>query len=504
MCKPLVVLFFSLLSCFGGNAGVFPQEAARLNYRLIPFSFPATGENVEYTLQIAAGYFNNEDSFSKSVIDNIVTKQNRLIAEVPRFGQQYTWRVLVSGSHNNPVHFSHFTTSVVPFVDSAKTRLRINVTAEKYKSNYVFVDGSKALYDMQGNPVWYMPDFAGIVGNTASRDLKLSCKQTITALYEGEAFELSYEGNILWKGPDGMHEPRNDTFQMYHHEFTRMSTGHYMLLGMLPVVKPAKDTASVARNRDAAHNRQPGIIKPEVGTIIEYNESGRKVWEWSSASYLNTIDPGMLKKPAVHPQNDAHENSFFFDEKRKCIYVSFRDLSQVIRISYPAGDLLNIYGNATLSGNPFWDTLFCGQHSVSISEDGYLCLFDNGCDLSVQPKALILDQPLNQRDSLREVWQYICPVTITDTSRHAVKGQMVPYTTGGDVLQLRDKDMFISTCTPYNRFFIVSESKNILWEAALEKRNSPLDKWSPLVSFKGSIITRQQLESLIWQGVSDK
>lgn len=46
----------------------------------------------------------------------------------------------------------------------------------------------------------------------------------------------------------------------------------------------------------------------------------------------------------------AHENSFFFDDKAKVIYLSLRNINSILKIKYPEGTILQIYNgeNSTL------------------------------------------------------------------------------------------------------------------------------------------------------------
>ena len=498
----LFFLLFSSLFITDSSAQVLPLEGSTLHYCIIPFTFP-TVKSSNYKIRIAEGNFNSDDVFRKNVIKTVNSKKNKLIIEIPGFGKQYTWCV-TTPEMPKPV-FYHFSVATMSLVDTVKTRLSIKLGAAKYRDDYVFVDGSRVLYDMQGNPVWYLPNFEGMIrNNTAVRDIKLSCKNTITFMFEGEAWEINYNGDILWKGPNGRHQVQADTLEGYHHELTRLSNGNYMLLGLEPIARPQRDSLHFRTSIDSAGRRKVPNRKARCGTIVEYNEKGNMVWHWNSARYLDTIDPALLRKPNVRPANDAHENSFFFDEKNKCVYLSFRNINQVIRISYPDGAVLNVYGNSTDSANVFWDTLFCGQHSCNISSDGYLYLFDNGCDISMPPKVIILKQPLSHKDTMKEIWQYSCPVTPVKVDMAQFAGRLMPFTTGGNVIELSGHDMFVSTCNPYSELFIVSENKKLLWDAALEKRGQGAEIWQPSVLYRASIITRQQLESLIWSGVSSK
>ena len=177
-----------------------PGEGSKLNYRLIGFKFPPVAHAGKYKIEIASGNCVTEDSFNRHIIQTLLTKKNKNIVEVPSFGASYSWRFSYS-VHDvviySPLH--HFSTGIIPQVDTNVWRLRVLQTALKYKDDYVFLDGNVALYDMKGKPVWYLVYMGGLQG---VGDLKLSGHNTITFFENNRAFEENYEGKVLWRGPN--------------------------------------------------------------------------------------------------------------------------------------------------------------------------------------------------------------------------------------------------------------------------------------------------------------
>src|SRR5580658_815931 len=84
----LIILPFSL------KAQILPKDKSVLNYRVIGFTFPLKDKALNYTLEIASGHYDAEDSFKKNIINTVHNSTNKIIAEVPSFGSQYTWRVV--------------------------------------------------------------------------------------------------------------------------------------------------------------------------------------------------------------------------------------------------------------------------------------------------------------------------------------------------------------------------------------------------------------------------
>ena len=199
-----LAVFLFLLSGWYQQLGaqMFPKEGSRLCYRLIGFSFPADAGATAYKIEIATGQFETTEDFEKNITRSVSGKKNKVIAEVPSFGAQYTWRVVstVNGQTLKKGALNHFGTKITPDVDSSVTRLRIINSAEKYKDAYVFIDGARALYDMNGRPVWFLPG-TDIKANQKAypRDLKPTPQGTLTFLTNGDAYEITYGGDIVWR-----------------------------------------------------------------------------------------------------------------------------------------------------------------------------------------------------------------------------------------------------------------------------------------------------------------
>lgn len=495
------LLFFSLLLPQLVQAQVMPAEGSKLNYRLIGFKVPADSQAAHYKIEIASCNCNTEDSFKRNIISKHTVDNNKVIAEVPAFGDAYTWRYSykVGGAEvRSPLH--HFSTLFAPQIDSSVQRFRILQQAEKYEGDYVFLDGNSALYDMKGNPVWYVPDMNGLLkGGNAIFDLKLSSHNTVTFILSYQAFELNYGGKIVWKAPNGF----------FHHEFTHLDNGHYMVLSSefnwkLPDVS---DSGASAEDKAPNPGQNGGKHKIEFGSVIEYDEKGNQVWTWKSSKYFLEQDTNFIKPTQryvndaatdfVHPdvqtlQHDVHENAFFFDEQTNNIYVSFKNVSKIFKLKYPEGNILAVYGPVqTPDGKGETGVnLFCHQHSCRLTKDKrYLYLFNNNlCDTSIA-KIEMFEEPATANGKLKKIWEYQC----TEEGDYPRK-----FVSGGNVYEMPDGDMFVSMGSSYNKVMIVSHDKKVLWSGMPEKWNSTKKAWETLHQYRSCIITRGQLENLIW------
>ena len=499
------VLFVLWIAVFSGHlsAQVFPGEGSKLHYRLINFSAPQLKAGAKCNFEIASGSYGTDDSFKKNVILTIASNDNKTIAEVPSFGAQYTWRTVPAngapGAAKSELH--HFSTGIIPNVDTSVTRLRILKNSDQYKDAYVFIDGTRTLYDMNGKPVWYLPAMAGFTKEKLRdlRDLKLSPKGTITFLLNQQAYEINYNGDILWKGPNnGIVSGKRA--ERYHHEFTRLANGHYMVLGdehVLWKLPPSKDSSLLHDDKVIWDKAKKTLSqKIDFGTLIEYDEKGRVVWSWKSSAYFKTSDLSHRKTSNGLYDIDTHENSFFFDEKAKVIYVSFRNISRVIKIRYPDGKVLATYGDIYKPGKSSDENrLFCYQHSCKRSKKGYLYLYNNNsCNPGMPPTVLMVKEPASDKEKALKVWEYECNGEVKSAKNQTGD----KYSTGGNVVELPDSSLFVSMCSGYSDLFIINMDKEILWHAKPEKWNRDEHIWEGTTLYRASIInTLKDLERLI-------
>jgi len=498
-------LFISLHNSLA--AAVFPKEGGQLNYRLIGFSLPFENLTGKYKIEIAPGYFNNADSFTKDITVSAYGPTNKIIGEVPSFGSQYTWQATYVSS-NGAIKKSalyHFTTGQLPVVDSTQFRVRIIKHTEKYRDATIFNDALGILYDIDGRPIWYMP---GVKYESYSvlqpRDIKLSPFGTITYLIDSKIYEINYNGDTLWSKTSsngGSKYPDNVNFD-FHHQFSRLKNGHYMALGSENVLyKPPtfSDTNLVIVPPGSVINDSSAFKKKGTGDLIEYDEQGNIVWMWKSIDYIKTSD---LKYFCVQQSGllDLHDNAFYFDNKDSIIYISFKNVDRIVKVKYPEGNVLNFYGNKYNKDGVVENNLFHCQHAIKRSDNGYLYMFDNGCNTTTDPKLLLIREPTNINDSLKVLWQYECEVD--DTLNKTKKGENPG---GGNVKELPDSSIFVCMGLRNSIVFIVNLDKEVLWTAIAENWNDYEKKWTRVLSYRSSIITnRKDLERLIWNSEEEK
>ncbi len=490
-------LFFLFLAVsLGGrvNAQVIPKEGSKLYYRIIGFSFPAQTWAVKYGIEVAVGNYTSEQDFGKNISVSLTGKNSKIIGEVPYFGSQYTWRVVFfsKGMSKTKSILYHFSTRTSPDVDTNVTRLRVTKSAEKYKDAYVFLDGTRVLYDMKGSPVWFLPGSDQVNRDAFPRDLKATSYGTITFIAGFQPFEITYSGKLLWQYTGNQPGRVIDSF---HHEFTHLQNGHYMgmeCLHRFTLLPDFKDSI--------AHNNTDSMKfyqNTQYSCIVEYDANNKLVWRWNGLDYKNNSDLSLwMNKNQNNWDHDLHENAFYFDEQHKTIYLSFRNISRVIKISYPDGKVLNTYGTICKPGVSTWgNELFCNQHSCKLTTEGHLYVFNNNtCGSSHIPKIEVMQEPGKSGGDLKKLWEYQC------TLEDSVNTDAEHFHSGGNVIEIPGKSFFVSMSKPYCKVFIVNNDKKVLWSAMPEKYNVDKQKWEmPFELYRASIIPdRAALEKLIW------
>ena len=489
MNRLLLTLFCFFIIVANVYSQVLPREGSKLNYRLIGFSISDHRITNTSEIQIASGNQLTEYAFKQNIIKTVTCKAGRAIAEVPSFGENYTWRsVTKNGNKTTCSELHHFATSFSAKIDTAITKLTVTRPCEKYKKAYVFVDESEALFDMDGHPVWYLPEqFEGVKGNI--RDLKLTSRGTITFLAVSSAYEINMDGGILWKAPDNGIVSGMKT-ESYHHEFTRLSNGNYMVLGK------EMSNASLYNSDKTLKldtNGKPMFVPLMRGTVIEYNKKGDVVWSWKSSKYINESDlVNYYSSASGNNIQDLHQNSFFFDEKEKMVYVSFKNIDRIIKIKYPEGNVISTYGQLYSEGKQTGDAkLFCGQHACKYSQLGCLFLYNNnGCSAGGAPKIKQFREMNDANHSLEKLWEYDCPVDVNEKKE---------FTTGGNVIELPGNDLFVCMGGTYSKLFIVGMDKKLLWSALPEHLDGGNKTWDAMHSYRASIITDTKLlEKFVW------
>lgn len=473
-----------------------PGEGDILNYRLTGFSVPANDKAVAYHFEVSEyEILNNVETFI-----NITRQQsdsNCTIIMLPSFGKQYAWRVTYinqKGKVLKTTPYYHFSTGTYVTIDSSKYRMLVIDTATHHDDIFIISDNISVIYDLKGNPVWYLPD----VELLKQKDMQLRCLKptkdgTFTAVSDLEAFELDYNGKIVWQAPnDG--KVSGNAKESYHHEFTKLDNGHYMVAGF----------QSTMEKIPADYKLKPGMIQPGIieersdglyrktksDNLIEYDKNKNVVWKWKSLEHFELKD--FFRRSAKGINIEMHMNAFWFDQQNNVIYISFRNNNEIVKIEYPSGKILNKYGSNTDINDKGNNRLFYGQHNI-IAANNRLYLFNNNSYNHIrtgEPEHKISHISVFEElpgGKLKNVWDFPCNI---DTYADA-------YGVGGGSISLLDDGCILAGTGSASRAFIVSPEKKIVWNAVLQAVEGT--NWTPLGPYRVNYITRKDLEKFIFR-----
>jgi len=480
----LVILLYLAIPV--AHARITPQNGDTLNFRLVPFIVDTAAAYKNYTLEIAAGSHTTEKDFKKNIIISTNSTNGQWVEIVPSWNSPYTWRVIYSSKNNKKKHTSPlytFRTGNSVYTDTSKYRMRIIDTATAYKDMFIIVDFAPVMFDMKGNVVWYIPDIPGIIGpNRGLRDIKPTADGTFTV----NGIEIDYYGKVLWKAPDkGI--VSGDTSEHYHHEFTKLENGHYMLAGMEQLVKEIPtyiDTTNFYTDNSVLtrNNKLYKII--DCPTLIEYDKDGRIIWSWKLSQHFDEREYFIRRQPAGILNAHPHLNSFDFDEQNNVIYASLRNCDRIIKIKYPEGIIIANYGlyldsNGKIAG----EKLFHAQHCAKLIPGGDLILFNNNTDRERNVTSYIqrFSQPADGKGNLVKQWEFGC-----DIDKEAPSCGM-----GGGSVSLLPGGAILAGMGLAGRCFIVSPEKQILWNAIPEYKTD-VNTWQLLPVYRNTFIPNKE------------
>lgn len=489
------LFLFSFLFTVSAKAQQMPAENDSLNFRIVGFSVPPVDKTTAYVFEIASGRVNNNYDFEKNIIMSRLSDTNRAIIRVPRFGDQYTWRVSYRNRKNkekSKTGLYHFSTRSSIYTDTASYRLRIIDTATLFSNALVLFDHAPVMYDMTGNLVWYLPDIPGVTGEgRALRDLKPTPFGTFTLLNDLGAFEVDYYGRLIKKIPDnGI--VSGDSSEHFHHELTRAADGHYWVAGTEIIERPLPPDAdsSTFKNDKTIVQRNTGFYKKiDCPTIIELDSTGKPVWSWRAKTIFTDADYFKHRNPDHTYQANPHLNSFQFVKADSLIYISFRNFSRIVKITYPSGKVIAEYGEKTFSTDT--GAHFHAQHCVRVLPNKEIILFNNNTDrytsrdkrfkslMSTVQRYREIDSPIPH---LEMNWEFKCNI---DTFA-------LPCAQSGGGIEQIDISSYLVCVGITGRSFIVTDKGKLLWNTVAQRWDTYNRQWANCILYRTTFIKDEQ------------
>lgn len=120
-----------------------------------------------------------------------------------------------------------------------------------------------------------------------------------------------------------------------------------------------------------------------VACIFQEVKDGECIFEWDSTDhpelYAASREAGDYTNDSRIWADYVHFNAIVVDPKDNNFLCSYRDLDSILKIDRETGEIIWILGGDLDEFGLTEEQQFHRQHNVTITEDGSILLFDNGC-----------------------------------------------------------------------------------------------------------------------------
>ena len=453
MKKPrrIFVLFFFIVNfALQAVSQYLPKDGAKLNYNQIFFEYPYHKNAKFYTL-----YITFDTIINPSYKDFIIKQQDEAPLQLVKnlkLGKKYKWYVETTLTDKTKIKSDYFHFSVLNtnMLDPKRYKpIQHYNKKNKIEDGIIWCDQYRCAVDREGNIVWFMaPEHLDLINAKVVRDIKLYPDGSMTFVHQPYASHTDLNLNFIWKAPykGTISESEKED---YHHAFTILPNGNYMILGD-EKVKFSNDTVTT----DAVN----------FCNIIEFDKTGNIVWSWRMKDYFPYEYLINSKIPTKSGITDPHANSFTIDEKNDAIYLSFRDISRIIKIDKKTKKIIASYGVKLKDEDDVYETnLFRLQHDIQLLENNDMLIFNNNDIDSGKTSCIeIITFPKNKNESFQLKWKF----DINYDKESLGKIQRM-----GGVKILPNGNYLICEGSN-NRVVEISPQKEILWDFALRQVDS--------------------------------
>lgn len=416
---------------------LFCQEFLPHNYSLqyskyTYFQWRAIPDAKVYQLQIAhddLGRF--EENLIISLDDDT---HGKLVKESLEFGNDYRWRVRAVLTNGDTVNWSkerYFGVVVLP--DSIRDGFTPTIAIPEEMQPGITISspfGIPVGIKHDGEVVWYLP------GKRHWNDGQWALSQ----LKNGEFISLHRGGiRVFNVNNDTLEFISPADFQGMHHEVVQTSKRNFLTL--IPSMK------WISNGSDS--------ILWKGDRLIELNREGELIWSWDCWNYLSIEDFDRVELSRVPPGGIfdwTHTNAAFLNEKEDAIYLSIRNLSRVIKIEYPSGDIVWSMGQQMASGDVDfgYELEFYRQHAPEVLADESILLYDNHWitgEVGEFSRAIKIGINLDNPRSADIEWQF----------KHQFSR------TQGDINRLDNGNILINTGSSFF-YYELNNKGEIVWE----------------------------------------
>ena len=427
----------------GARAQHFPMDGDTLNFTSVCFSFPWQAKAVRYTVLLT-------DGVEPGVPARYAGVGNKIVVNGLKSGHSYVWTVVSESEKGEVLETSPARRFfVAPYTNRIRYLFGVN-DKENRTNDLLIMDYTHSAIDRDGQTVWYLP---GLIPSANIRDLKMTDDGTVTAILDSNALEMDLRGHILWKAPDDGRVSRGRR-ENYHHTFTKLSTGNYLVLGS-----------------EFCRYRLPGqtdSISVEMGTVIEYSPDKTIRWVWHARDFFKPEWIPFRRRYDGQYSASLHLNAVSTDGVY--IYAGFRDMGWIVKIDKAGKNVVALYGGQD-SKEPYHyaQRLFRYQHDVFLLRDGSIGVVNNDsvADPAVVSGVVVFSQGKTGTPIGTKLFEF--PFNYSGT----IDGKSPKL---GNLTELPNGNLLVNMGA-INRVFEVTRDKKVVWEVRVDQFDAFKNVW---------------------------
>lgn len=164
-----------------------------------------------------------------------------------------------------------------------------------------------------------------------------------------------------------------ENYPLENHDYQILGKDHYILTTY--VGKKADNIPSDVEGHEYGAN--------VVACIFQEVKDGECIFEWDSTDhpelYGASLEAGDYTNESRIWSDYVHFNAIVIDPKDNNFLCSYRDLDAVLKIDRETGDIIWTLGGVNDDFGLTDEQLFHRQHNVTLTDEGDILLFDNGC-----------------------------------------------------------------------------------------------------------------------------
>lgn len=450
-----IVLLWFVSDCF---AQIHPLDGDTLNYTSVVFQFPVARQGDQYQVQL-------EELGGKKIQYHYDFKTNKGVIQHLTFGKSYRWRYAVAGKAERVEAWSSYSSFHIGTSPLVNPELYSYKGKRTKRGNGVpgvfFVDYGRVAVNRAGAPLFFLPDFPFIREQTLVRDLKMTPNGTLTALFDSAAYEFNLDGEILWKAPDSG-KINGEKRENYHHEFTKLPTGNYLVLGIDHVkrITPEGDSVDV-----------------EFGTVIEYASDGSVAWSWNSNDYFT--DQDLFSRKDRNNRYDTRTHMNACTTNGTYYFIGFRDISRIVVVEKSTGKAVASYGGYGKPIEPHSGTgFFRRQHDAQLLSDGNLAVINNDSvmDPSVVSSFVVFSQGNTKQNPSVKLFEFKFNFDTLTNGKSPKTGNLIEMPDGNIVINMGS----------INRCVEITRKGELIWDMFMTQYDTLRKIWRPFPSYRVS------------------